>query len=155
MSDTVQTDTAQSTGLPGDLPELAYPPRVTEFTRPFWDGLADGVLRTTRCDGCGHMTFPPKPICPDCWGKDVSWVDLSGRGVLYSFTEVSAAPATFAAEVPYVLCLVDLDEGVRCVSRILADWEDLQPGRRVRMVVRETSPVRLFDFVIDEEGGQP
>ena len=132
-------------------PELAYPPRVTEFTRPFWEGLDDGVMRTTACADCGHMTFPPKPVCPNCWSRQVSWVDLTGRGVLYTYTEVSAAPATFAQEAPYVLCLVDLDEGVRCVSRVLAPWEDLQPGLRVRLSVRDTVPVRLFDFVIDEE----
>jgi uncharacterized protein len=130
---------------------LAYQPRVTPFTRPFWEGLEQGTLRTTRCDACSHMTFPPKPVCPECWGREVEWVDLSGRGTLYSFTEVSAAPATFAAEVPYVLCLVDLDEGVRCLSRILATWDELEPDTRVRMVVRQTEPVRLFDFVIDDE----
>lgn len=132
-------------------PELPYPPRVTEFTKPFWEGLDDGVLRTTRCDECGYMTFPPKPICPDCWGKNVQWVDLAGRGVLYTYTEVSAAPAMFADETPYVLCLVDLDEGVRCVSRVLAPWEELRPGLRVKVAVRDTDPVKLFDFVIDEE----
>jgi uncharacterized OB-fold protein len=131
-------------------PELAYPPRVTEFTKPFWKGLEAGVLRTTQCDDCGYMTFPPKPVCPKCWGKQVSWVDLSGRGTLYTYTEVSAAPATFAHEAPYVLCLVDLDEGVRCVSRVLASWEDLRPGARVRLQVRDTEPVKLFDFVLDE-----
>jgi uncharacterized protein len=132
-------------------PELPYPPRVTEFTKPFWEGLDDGVLRTTRCDKCGYMTFPPKPICPDCWSKNVQWVDLAGRGVLYTYTEVSAAPAMFADETPYVLCLVDLDEGVRCLSRVLASWEELRPGLRVKVAVRDTSPVKLFDFVIDEE----
>jgi len=129
---------------------LAYPPRVTEFTQPFWDRLAEGVLSTSRCRACGHMTFPPKPICPECWGREVEWVDLAGTGSLYSYTEVSAAPATFADEAPYVLCLVDLDEGVRCLSRVLARWDELRPDMRVRMVVRETAPVRLFDFVIDD-----
>jgi uncharacterized protein len=133
------------------LPELAYPPRVTEFTRPFWDALEEGVMRTTRCDECGHMTFPPKPLCPNCWTKRVSWVDLAGRGVLYTYTEVSAAPATFADEAPYVLGLVDLDEGVRCLSRVLAPWVELRPGLRVRLSVRQTQPVRLFDFIIDDE----
>jgi uncharacterized OB-fold protein len=130
---------------------LAYPPRVTPFTTPFWDGLDEGVLRTTRCRDCSHMTFPPKPICPECWKSDLEWVDTSGRGTLYSYTEVSAAPATFADEAPYVLCLVDLDEGVRCVSRVLATWDELRPDMRVRLKVRDTAPVRLFDFVIDEE----
>lgn len=131
---------------------LVYPPRVTPFTKPFWEGLDRGVLRATRCRICSHMTFPPKPVCPQCWKRNVEWVDLGGRGRLYSFTEVSAAPVTFADEVPYVLCLVDLDEGLRCLSRILAPWEELVPDMRVRVQVRQAQPVSLFDFVIDEEG---
>jgi uncharacterized protein len=65
---------------------------------------------------------------------------------------VSAAPAIFAAEAPYILCLVDLDEGIRCLSRVLADWDDLTPDIRVRVKVREAEPTYLFDFVIDGEG---
>jgi len=131
--------------------ELAYPPRTTAFTEPFWHGLDEGILRTTRCLSCSHMTFPPKPVCPECWKSELEWVDLSGRGSLYSFTEVSAAPATFADEAPYVLCLVDLDEGIRCLSRINATWDELRPDMRVRVTIRDTTPVRLFDFEIDSE----
>lgn len=137
-----------------ELTELAYPPRVTAFTEPFWNTLAKGFLSTTRCLRCGHMTFPPKPVCPDCWGSNLEWVRLSGRGTLYSYTEVSAAPATFAAEAPYVLCLVDLDEGLRCLSRVLATWDELRPDLRVRMEVRRTQPQPLFDFVIDRSDDQ-
>lgn len=145
MTEKIETESTTTT--------LPYVPRVTAFTKPFWDGLDEGVLRTSRCVRCGHMTFPPKPVCPECWGREVEWVDLSGRGTLYSFTEVSAAPAMFADGAPYVLCLVDLDEGVRCLSRVLASWNELAPDMRVRMVVRDSEPVRLFDFVIDEGAG--
>ena len=130
---------------------LAYPPRITAFTAPFWDGLREGKFRTTRCSQCSHMTFPPKPVCPECWSADVEWVDLSGRGLLRSYTEVCAAPAVFAAEVPYILCLVDLDEGVRCVSRVLADWDELQPDMHVKLKIREAEPAYLFDFVLAGE----
>ncbi len=130
---------------------LPYPPRVTPFTKPFWEGLDRGVLRTTQCVDCSRITFPPKPLCPECWRSNIEWIDLSGRGTLYSYTEVSAAPATFANEAPYVLCLVDLEEGVRCLSRILAPWSAIRPDMRVTMKVRHTEPVRLFDFVIDED----
>ncbi|MER6563082.1 OB-fold domain-containing protein [Streptomyces sp. NPDC001027] len=79
-------------------------------------------------------------------------MELSGHGVLRSYTEVSAAPAIFADEAPYVLCLVDLDEGVRCVSRVRAAWDDLTPDIRVRVVMREAEPTYLFDFVVGDEG---
>ena len=133
------------------MPTLAYPPRVTEFTRPFWDGLREGRFQTTRCTVCHHITFPPKPICPECWSEAVEWVDLRGVGSLRSYTEVHAAPAIFAAEVPYVLAIVDLDEGVRCLSRVLAPWDDLEPDMRVRVQIRQAEPTCLFDFVLDPE----
>ena len=129
---------------------LVYPPRITEFTRTFWEGLAAGRFLTSRCTDCEHMTFPPKPICPECWEPNVEWVELSGRGTLVSYTEVSAAPQMFAKDAPYTLCIVDLDEGVRCVSRVLADWDDLEPDARVHVVFREAEPTYLFEFVLDD-----
>jgi hypothetical protein len=47
--------------------------------------------------------------------------------------------------------LVDLDEGVCCLSRILAGWDELEPDLRVRLEIRDSTPVRLFNFVLDKE----
>jgi uncharacterized protein len=96
----------------------AYPPRKTAFTAHFWDGLADGVFSTTRCQSCRTFTFPPKPFCPHCWHEQIEWVPLSGRGRLYSATRIHAVPAIFASETPIAVGIVDLDEGVRVAMRI-------------------------------------
>lgn len=133
------------------IPTLVYPPRMTPFTLTFWDALREGKFLTSKCVDCAHITFPPKPICPECWGDNLEWIELSGKGILRSYTEVSAAPAMFEADVPYVLCIVDLDEGIRLVSRVLAAWEDLVPDLRVTVKVREAEPSFLFDFVVDTE----
>jgi uncharacterized OB-fold protein len=101
----------------------AFPPRMSEFTRRFWQGLAAGRFETTRCDDCARLTFPPKPFCPHCWSQRVTWVPLSGNGKLYSQTVVHAAPAAFQDEVPYRVGIVDLIEGVRIATRVLADIE--------------------------------
>jgi hypothetical protein len=101
----------------------AFPPRMTEFTQRFWLGLAAGRFETTRCDDCERLTFPPKPFCPHCWSKRIAWVPLCGRGKLYSQTVVHAAPAVFQGEVPYRVGIVDLDEGLRIATRVLADVE--------------------------------
>jgi uncharacterized OB-fold protein len=103
--------------LPGPRP---WPPRVSAFTRPFWDALAEGRLTTTRGRTSGRLTFPPKPFCPYDWGE-VEWVDLSGRARLYSQTVIHAAPAVFAREAPIHNGIVDLDEGLRVAARILGD----------------------------------
>jgi uncharacterized protein len=101
----------------------AFPPRVTEFTERFWQGLSRGLFETTWCESCGRPSFPPKPFCPHCWSKQVRWGPLSGRGRLYSQTVVHAAPAAFQGEVPYRVGIVDLDEGIRIATRVLADSE--------------------------------
>lgn len=101
----------------------AFPPRVTEFTLRFWQGLASGHFETTRCDDCTRLTFPPKPFCPHCWSERIVWVPLCGRGILYSQTVVHAAPAVFRDEVPYRVGIVDLHEGVRIATRVLASDE--------------------------------
>jgi uncharacterized OB-fold protein len=104
--------------VPGPRP---WPPRVSAFTRPFWDALAAGRLTTTRARASGRLTFPPKPFCPYDWGDEIEWVDLSGRGRLYSQTVIHAAPAVFAREAPIHNGIVDLDEGLRVAARILGD----------------------------------
>ena len=114
----------------------AYPPRVSEFTRPFWDALAEGRFTTTRCRSCDKFSFPPKLICPHCWSADVVWNDLGGSGCLYSWTRIHAAPAVFAVEAPYAVGIVDLDQGVRLACRLVTH-ECAPPvvGGRVEMVV--------------------
>ncbi|MFZ3120138.1 MAG: Zn-ribbon domain-containing OB-fold protein [Variovorax sp.] len=123
----------------------AYPPRVSAFTQPFWEGLVQGKWQTTCCDACGRQTFPPRLACPHCWSDQVRWSPLSARGTLYSWTRIHAAPAVFAAESPYAVGIVDLDSGVRLACRLLeagpADWK---PGMAVEMAVLQYEDGPLF-----------
>ncbi len=116
---------------------LAYPPRVTDFTQRFWNALAEGRLETTCCDACGHMTFPPKPFCPNCWSKTVIWKAIDPAGTLYSWTRIHAGPAVFAAELPYCVGVLDLDCGIRVACRLWCDNENeaWACGDRARMIV--------------------
>jgi uncharacterized protein len=101
----------------------AFPPRLTEFTQRFWQGLGNGRFETTQCEECGRLSFPPKPFCPHCWSDRIVWTPLCGRGKLYSQTMVHAAPAVFEHEIPYRVGIVDLDEGLRIATRVLATVE--------------------------------
>lgn len=123
----------------------AYPPRVSEFTRQFWEALAEGRFTTTQCGNCGKRTFPPKPICPHCWSKTVSWTELSGRGRLYSWTRVHAAPAVFASQAPYEVGIVDLADGLRiaCALRPVAG-APFVPDMPVELVVLAYDDGALF-----------
>jgi uncharacterized protein len=97
-----------------------YPPRVTEFTRRFWDSMARGTFETTVCGDCRKPSFPPKMFCPHCWSTKVGWSELSGGGRLYAQTIIHAAPTAFREDVPYRVGIVDLDEGLRIATRILS-----------------------------------
>lgn len=84
----------------------------------FWDGLRTGRLLAPKCTACGEEFFPPRPFCPECLGEDLEWRQLSGKGMLVSWTEMYFARSEF--ETPFFLGLIDLDEGI---GRILARVE--------------------------------
>lgn len=98
-----------------------YPPRVSEFTKTFWEALAQGRFLTTRGTRSKRLTFPPKQISPHDWNEPIEWVELSGKGRLYSWTTMHAVPAAFQFEAPYRVCVVDLEEGIRVTTRLLGD----------------------------------
>jgi uncharacterized protein len=103
--------------------ERAYPV-PDAVTQPFWDGVAEGVLRIQRCLECDRYVFYPRAVCPQCMTSDMEWVEASGAGRVHSFTIVHRAPPDYRDEVPYVVALVDLDEGVRMMTRLV----DVQPA---------------------------
>lgn len=123
--------------------QRSYPPRVSTFTRPFWDGLRRGQWQTTSCKDCGRQTFPPKPVCPHCWSGQMEWTALPAHGTLYSWTRIHAAPTAFAGETPYAIGIVDLDCGLRLACRLV---DGVQPsiGMAVEMAVLQFDDGPLF-----------
>jgi uncharacterized OB-fold protein len=101
-----------------------------------------------RCTSCGKLRFYPKPLCPACHGAGSEPADASGEGTLYSFTVVHRAPsAELKAEVPYIVALVDLVEGVRVTGRLLApEGREPQCGDRVRVTASDR-PYAVFETV--------
>jgi len=102
--------------LPG---KRGIPPRTNTFTDRFWRALDDGALLGTRCEACTKLSFPPRRICTACGAQETSWVEFSGKGTLYSATVIHAGPSLYWAGGPYTVGIVDLEEGVRLITRIL------------------------------------
>lgn len=97
-------------------------PPVNADARPYFDGAAEGRLMLQRCPACGHVRFLPAYLCPACWSDQVEWFAASGRGRVATFSVVHRAPTPdFADLVPYVVALIDLEEGPRMMSNILGD----------------------------------
>jgi len=122
----------------------AYPPRQSAVTERFWRALAEGRFVTTACRDCRRLTFPPKDFCPHCWSRQVEWVPAPARGRLYSRTTVHAAPSVFAGEVPYQLCVADLDGGVRIATRLVEASADQALDAPVEVVALHYDDGPLF-----------
>lgn len=97
--------------------------------RPFNDTsyerfLNEGKIMGSKCKKCGTLALPPRPICVSCFGSEMEWVQFQGTGKLAAFTSIVVAPPFMVKEGfdrnnPYVVGVVELDEGVKAVARIL------------------------------------
>jgi uncharacterized OB-fold protein len=89
---------------------LVIPESDREF-RPYFEAAHEGRLSMRRCTGCGLLRYPPGPACPWCNALESDWVDVSGRGTIYSYEIVAQAiQPGFQDSVPYPVVLVELDE---------------------------------------------
>ncbi len=86
----------------------------------FWEGVERGELLFQRCANCGRFRHPARPMCPHCHSLEWEAVPSTGRGSVFSFT-VAHHPPMEGFEVPYVVVLVDLEEGVRLIADLVGD----------------------------------
>lgn len=119
-------------------------PQTDPFTARFWLSLEQGRFEAPRCGHCGRWQFPPRPLCPACHAESMEWAELRGRGTLYARTRIHAAGGPFACMTPYSVGVVDLDEGVRLLTRLLHDASNLQSGSGVQLVVVRHTDGPLF-----------
>lgn len=99
---------------------MATIPRPDPESRPFWDAARAGRLDLQRCGGCGHLVWYPRRRCHRCGSDQLRWETLSGEGTVHAYTVVHRAPAEDrAADVPYVVALVDLAEGARLMTNVV------------------------------------
>ena len=103
--------------MPGHLPAAML--GQDSDSRPYWEGLMQGELRIQRCDACKKAVFYPRSICPHCFADQLSWIVASGRGTIYSYTVAHQAFGAFASDVPFIVIIVELEEGARIMSRLL------------------------------------
>ena len=95
-------------------------PEASIETEPFWAAVQERRLIMPTCNACAAVTFPPTVACPQCSSRDFTWTEMSGRGKVYSFTVYHRVyhPA-FKDKVPYVVAVVELDEGPRIISNVV------------------------------------
>jgi len=95
-------------------------PIVNPWARPFWKAAREGKLIIQQCKDCGRHIFYPRIACIHCSSEKVDWVQASGKGTVYSYTVVeSNAPSAFIQDMPYVVAVVRLEEGVQMLTNIV------------------------------------
>ncbi|PHV64896.1 Zn-ribbon domain-containing OB-fold protein [Williamsia muralis] len=105
---------------PGDQLNDEAPLGFTGDDQPFWDGAKEGRLTFQQCDDCRFVRWPAAGVCPECLSREATWREFAGTGSVWSHVVYHRAyAARLKPDVPYRVVLVQLDCGVRLLSRIL------------------------------------
>ena len=126
-------------------PKTAFPVPVPDRdTQPFWDATARGELLIQRCGACKKFLWQPRPVCSSCQTPEPAWTQVSGDGVVASWTVLRppTLPA-YAEMVPFVVLLVELEEKVRLLGYLVDDAGRLLKTDGVAEGLRMGAPVRL------------
>ena len=113
----------------------ARSPRRTPETAEFWEAVSADRFVLPRCNACSTYIWYPRLFCPACGSLDVSYVEASGQGAVYSYTVVRKGDGPFREMTPYVLGIVELAEGPRLMTNIVTDdVESISCGQAVHVV---------------------
>jgi uncharacterized OB-fold protein len=116
-------------------------PVIDVWSRPFWEGAKRHVLTMPCCRKCGHIFFPPGPICTACRSHEVEWKELSGSATVESWVVFHQNYFKgFAAEMPYNVALVRLAEGPQLVTNLVGIAnDDIRAGLPVEVTFAEAT----------------
>jgi len=125
---------------------MTYPkplPVPDPESAPFWEACKAHTLKIVHCTSCGRNRFPATSFCPNCQSPDFEWIEASGRGKVFSWITVRhpVPKDIYAADVPYVVALVTLEEGVRMPTNIVdCAPEDVTADMPVTVRFRDVTP---------------
>jgi uncharacterized OB-fold protein len=123
-------------------------PDPSDLTRPFWDACRRHELSIQRCRSCGALLHYPKVICPHDQGTEFDWAPMSGRGTVHSYVGAYRAfhPA-FQDDLPYTIAIVELEEGPRMMTNIVAPPDSVSIGMKVEVLFEDvTDTIALPKF---------
>ncbi len=115
---------------------------MTQAIPRFWREIQSRYnLIGTKCGNCGKVDFPPRSVCPDCGRKSVGKMQsykLGGKGTVVTYTTIYDAPSQFDMQKPYVMAIIEMDEGVRLTSQLInVKPEDVKIGMKVQATFRK------------------
>ncbi len=93
--------------------------------KEFDEALKNDRILGLKCQQCGNINVPPKMVCSKCTSPDMEVVELGSKGKIQTFTTVNVAPEGRENEVPYIIVLVELDEG----PWLMGNLADIDPSK--------------------------
>lgn len=138
------------------MTEIQRPlPQPTKITQPYWEAAARNRLVIQECDCCKTRQFYPREFCLTCLSGDITWIECSGKGRVYTYTiNRRAANEALRERVPYVVAAIDLDEGVRMIANIVdSPIEAVRIGSRVQVCFEcVNDEITLPQFTLEAQG---
>jgi len=124
-------------------------PTIEDESRAFWEAARAGKLMVGSCNDCGKLHYYPRPMCPHCWSQDTTLKEVSGQGVIYTWSTVFVNDLPpFKERLPYVAAQVDLVEGLRITTNLVdCDPDQLTIGQAVSVVfapISDTVTIPVF-----------
>ncbi len=107
----------------------------------FYNFAKEGKLMAAKCNKCGTLLIPPRPMCTTCLSKDFEWIELKRKGKLLTYTTIYVAPPQFEAMTPYAVGIVKLEDGPNL------------PG-----MIRDIDPEKIkvgMDMIVDFDKSMP
>jgi uncharacterized protein len=129
---------------------IAILPTPTAASKSFWEACDRGELLLPHCLRCDRIFYYPRRYCPHCGSSELDARKATGGGRVFSFTHVHASfyGPQWESQLPYTPVLVDLDEGVRMLSRLIgADRVSIAIGDRVVVAFVDIQGQKLPFFV--------
>ena len=120
---------------------------MSEFTsKAYFDSLGEGKIRASKCESCGAVHLPPRPVCIECGADKMGWVELEGEGEVTAYTVIEVPLSRMVGKCPYTLAVVKLDSGPSVSGQVLvSEGDDVSVGSRVvAEFVEEGEATRLF-----------
>ena len=119
-------------------------PKPSPASLPFWEAARRHELKLQHCANCEAFVYYPRYRCPTCFSETLEWRPVSGRGKVYSYTVVRRASTRSFGDGPYVLAIVELDEGPRITTNIVAPPEQVRVEMPVAVYFDDVTPERTL-----------
>lgn len=129
--------------------KLPYSYTVGKTLSEFFVALRDkGTIMGKSCPGCKAVLFPPRKTCGRCYSETGDWVELSGKGVVETFTVVRYREPTLPAKPPYILGQIKLEGTNGGITHLVkgVDLDEIKIGMEVQAVIKEEREGNIRDI---------